>query len=46
MLELSPSFTSYEMEAESHLQWLSETDASLSGLQEAEEREKTKVNYF
>ncbi|XP_032070994.1 utrophin-like isoform X2 [Thamnophis elegans] len=43
VLELSPSFTPYEMEAESRLQWLSETDASLSGLQEAEEREKTKA---
>ncbi|KAM3851338.1 utrophin isoform 2-T2 [Vipera latastei] len=41
--ELSPSFTPYEMEAKSHLQWLSETDTSLSGLQEAEEREKTKA---
>ncbi|XP_060548244.1 utrophin isoform X1 [Pantherophis guttatus] len=43
VLELSPSFTPYEMEAESHLQWFSETDASLSGLQEAEEIEKTKA---
>ncbi|XP_025018944.1 utrophin isoform X2 [Python bivittatus] len=35
--ELSPSFTQYQMEPESHLQWLSETDTCLSGIQEAEE---------
>ncbi|XP_032999821.1 utrophin isoform X2 [Lacerta agilis] len=36
VVELSPSFSQYKTEQDSHLHWLNETDGSLSGTEEAE----------
>ncbi|XP_061480028.1 utrophin isoform X2 [Rhineura floridana] len=41
--ELSPSFSQYKTEQDSHLHWLNEADGNLSGLEEAEDERKSQA---
>uniref|UniRef100_A0A670ITN6 Utrophin n=1 Tax=Podarcis muralis TaxID=64176 RepID=A0A670ITN6_PODMU len=44
VVELSPSFSQYKTEQDSHLHWLNETDGSLSGTEEAEDEGRLQVD--